>query len=151
MRFIHKTNQYLIERFPTVWNTKIVWMILISLIVHIVFFFIGYQSHQHPTSLQQNYIIDDYFRTGIIFVHIIVSLLLLTAWLVSLFKNNAFKGFYPMSRWQLFGHFLSYLVIIFCSVSFYFSYMFGFQAFIKSEYPDNLMKKNIEIVNQGAV
>ena len=117
MNFINKINNYLIQRYPTIWNTRIVWMLAISLLVHIVFYFIGFISHSSPLSLQNSRVIDDYFSSGVIMVHIIVSMLMLVGWLVYMFKNNGFKNFYPTSNLKLFGQFVCYLVIVFASIS----------------------------------
>lgn len=149
MSFIKNVNKYLIERYPTIWNTKIVWMLSISLLVHILFFIIGYVSHSNPLSLQNSRVFEDYYSSGMIMVHIIISLLMLVGWLVLLFKNNAFKNFYPTSNLKLFGQFVSYIVIIFASITFYFSYMLGFQLYIKNAYPDDQLIKDVAIINKA--
>lgn len=149
MNFINNINRYLIERYPTIWNTKIVWMLAISLLVHILFFVMGYVSHSSPVSMQNSRVFDDYYSSGMIMVHIIISLLMLVGWLVYMFKNNAFKNFYPTSNLNLFGQFLCYLVIIFASITFYFSYMLGFQTYIKNAYPDEELIKNVAIINKA--
>ena len=149
MNFINKVNKYLIERYPTIWNTKIVWMLSISLLIHLLFFVIGYQSHSNPVSMQKSFVLDDYYSSGMILVQIIISKLLLVGWLVYMFKNNAFKNFYPTSNLKLFGQFISYAVIIFVSITFYFSYMLGFQMHIKSAYPDEQLQKNVAIINKA--
>src|SRR5690606_38077216 len=143
MNFISKINKYLIERFPTIWNTKIVWILLICLPIHGLFFLIGYFSHTNPQTLHFGYTARDYFNSGMVLVHIIISLLLITGWLVAMFKNNAFKNFYPLSRTQLFGTFLFYFILIFCSVSFSFSSQSWLKLFITKEYPDDLMIKHV--------
>lgn len=130
MRFIHKTNQYLIERFPTVWNTKIVWMILISIPIHFLFFLMGLNT-ELPTDFYAFEI--KYYTSGWSFFGSIISTLMLIGWVVAMFKNNAFKNFYPMSNTQLFGQFLSYFVIIFCSISFYLSCAYGFYTGSQNE------------------
>ena len=38
--YFTKIDQYLLENYPTIWNTKIVWMLLVNVIIHILFFFI---------------------------------------------------------------------------------------------------------------
>ena len=149
MNFISKVNKYLIERYPTIWNTRIVWMLAITFLIHILFYFIGYVSHTSPLSLQSSNVISDYFSSGLIMVHIIISLLLLVGWLVYMFKNNGFKNFYPTTNLQLFGQFLCYLVIVFASISFYFPYMFGFRTYINVTYPNNELVKNVNIVNKA--
>lgn len=149
MQKINKFNQYLLEKYPTIWNTRLVWMLLAGLIVHILFFIIGYISHIDPRSLQVSNVTDDYFRNGIILVHLIISILMIVGWLIMMFKNNAFKNFYPSSRGKLFSQFFQYFVIIFVCTTFYFSYMIGFKMFINNKYPDDEMKANIEIINRG--
>ncbi|WCM42722.1 hypothetical protein MG290_03315 [Flavobacterium sp. CBA20B-1] len=149
MNFINKINKYLIDRYPTIWNTRIVWMLALSMLLHILFFFIGYVSHNNPVSLQNSGVIDDFFSSGFILVNIIISVLLLVGWLVYMFKNNGFKNFYPTSNWKLFGQFVSYLVIIFASITFYFSYMFGFRTYINQAYPNNEFVKDVAIINKA--
>lgn len=150
MQKLNKFNQYLLERYPTVWNTKIVWMVLTALVFHIVFFIIGYVSHIDPVSLQKYSVKDDYFKNGVIFVHLIISILLIVGWLLMMLKNNAFKNFYPTSKGKLFGQFVQYFIIIFSCTTFYFSYMTGFRMFINNKYPDQEMAKNIDIINRTA-
>lgn len=150
MQKINKINQYLLEKYPTFWNTKIVWMLLAALFFHIIFFIIGYLSHIDPVSLQKYSVKDDYFRNGVIFIHLIISILLVVGWLLMMFKNNGFKNFYPSSKGKLFGQFVQYFIIIFSCTTFYFSYMTGFRMFINNKYPDSEMAKNIDIVNRTA-
>lgn len=149
MNFINKINNYLIQRYPTIWNTRIVWMLAINLLVHILFYFIGFVSHSNPVSLQNSRVIDDYYNSGLIMVHIIISMLLLVGWLVYMFKNNGFKNFYPTSNLKLFGQFVCYLVIVFASISFYFSYMFGLRSYINVAYPNDELAKNVDIINKA--
>ena len=66
-----------------------------------------------------------------------------------MFKNNAFKSFYPSSGKKLFFEFFQYFIIIFISSTFYFSYMTGFRLFINYKYDDEKMEKNIGIINRA--
>ncbi|WP_312077657.1 hypothetical protein [Chryseobacterium sp.] len=150
MQKINKFNQYLLEKYPTVWNTKLVWMLLAAFVFHVIFFVIGYLSHMNPVTLQTTYVKDDYFRHGLILVHIIISVLMIVVWLIMMFKNNAFKNFYPQSQGKLFSQFVQYFVIIFASTTFYFSYMTGFKMFINYKYPDSEMVKNVETINRAS-
>lgn len=148
MKKISQFNQYLLERFPSIWNTKILWVLLLTCIVHILFFIIGYFAHSSPRSLQNYLAVDDYFSSGVIIVHIIFSVIILVMWLTMMFKNNAFKNFYPLSRGQLFGQFIQYFIIIFASTSFYFSYKAGDVIGTTQRYPDKEMTKNIDVINR---
>ncbi len=148
MQKINKINQYLLERYPNIWNTRIVWMLLLGLIIHLIFFFIGFVSHSSPGTLQHTMAVDDYFTSGLIFVHVIISVLMIVGWLVFMLKNNAFKNFYPSSGKKLFFEFIQYFIIIFVSTTFYFSYMSGFKVFINYKYDDEKMEKNIGLINR---
>ena len=92
--------------------------------------------------------VDDYFTSGLIFVHVIISVLMVVGWLVFMLKNNAFKSFYPTSGRKLFFEFVQYFIIIFVSTTFYFSYMSGFKIFINYKYNDEKMEKNISLINR---
>ena len=144
-----KLNQYLLENHPTIWNTKLVWMLLITLVLHIIFFFIGYVSHLDPTTLQTNSVREDFFSHGYIFIQVTISIILIVGWLILMFKNNAFKNFYPNSKWKLFSQFLQYFVIVFASITFYYSFMMGFRTYIVTQYSDKEMKSNIDIINRS--
>ncbi|WP_313216577.1 hypothetical protein [Soonwooa sp.] len=147
MNKISRINQYLLERYPTVWNTKIVWMLALALLFHLIFFGIGFFAHSDPQTLQKSRAVNDYFSNGTIFIHLIVSVLLLVGWLINMFKNNAFKNFYPVSSTKLFFQFVQYFVIILSCTSFYMSYMFADKLNINRLYPDTEMSKNIELIN----
>ena len=149
MQKINKINQYLLERYPTIWNTRIVWMLLLGIAIHLIFFFIGFISHSSPSTLQSSGAISDYLSSGLVFVHVIISVLMIVGWLVFMFKNNAFKSFYPSSGKKLFFEFFQYFIIIFISTTFYFSYMTGFRLFINYKYDDEKMEKNIGIINRA--
>ena len=149
MQKINKINQYLLERYPTIWNTRIVWMLLLGIAIHLIFFFIGFISHASPSTLQSSRAISDYLSSGLVFVHVIISVLMIVGWLVFMFKNNAFKSFYPNSGKKLFFEFFQYFIIIFISTTFYFSYMVGFRLFINYKYDDEKMSKNIGIINRA--
>ncbi|MFN3021057.1 hypothetical protein ACK1KB_08735 [Chryseobacterium sp. TY3] len=147
MNKISRINQYLLERYPTIWNTKIVWMLALALLFHLIFFGIGFFAHSDPQTLQKSRAVNDYFSNGTIFIHLIVSVLLLVGWLINMFKNNAFKNFYPVSSTKLFFQFVQYFVIILSCTSFYMSYMFADKLNINRLYPDTEMSKNIELIN----
>ncbi len=149
--FIYKTNQYLIERYPTVWNTKLVWMLGSSLCLHLLFFIFGLMTLTDPETLQKRGVDDIFFENGMVFLSIIISVLLLVVWLIYLFKNNAFKSFYPITRAKLFLQFIYYVIIIFCCSTFYLSYNYGMKAYIASTYSNTQIAKEINIVNNAAV
>lgn len=150
-KFIYKTNQFLLERFPTIWNTKIVWMLCIALIIHILFYLFGFYALSNIELLKERRASDIFFENGTVFFSIIISIIMLVVWLSLLFKNNAFKNLYPTKRLQLFSQFFQYFIIILVSSTFYFSYMFGLQNYINYKYDDSQFEKDVEIANNASV
>lgn len=132
----HRINQYLLERYPNIWNTRLVWMLLIALGIHILFFTGGYLTFISPASLhRQLYDFDVLNGNGAMLFAVAVTIILLVLWLVYLFKNNAFRNFYPTSRGKIFLSFFYYLLIIFACSTFHMSYMIGYKTFINQKYP----------------
>ena len=149
-KFIHKSNTYLLENYPTLWNTKVAWMLGIAAIIHIIFYFFGLGSLTNPESLHERNAIDNFFENGMVFFSFIVSILLLVAWLIFMFKNNAFKNFYPTNKIDIFKQFALYFIIILSSISFYYSYLAGAKTYIKSTYKDTEMAQDISLANKTA-
>ncbi|GAA3654081.1 hypothetical protein [Flavivirga jejuensis] len=150
-KFIYKTNQYLLENYPIIWNTKLVWVLLSALILHILFFIFGFLAISNPEILHEYGAGDIFFDNGTVFISIILSILLLVTWLIFLFKNNAFKSFYPTSRQKLFKQFLIYLIITFFSTTFFISYNLGVKSYITSKYDDERIEKEITTSNTAAL
>lgn len=150
-KIIYKTNQYLLERYPTIWNTRLVWMLLSALLLHILFFVAGFLTLTNPELLHEYNIKDIFFKNGAVYFNIMLSILLLVGWLIYMFKNNGFKDFYPTSNTKLFGQFISYILIIYSCSTFFLSYNFGMKSYIASTYPDAETNKEIEIANDVAM
>ena len=150
-KLIHNINQYLLERYPTVWNTKIVWMLSAALGLHLIFFFIGLLSLTNVESLHERNAIYNFFENGAFPFGIIIAILLLVVWLINLFKNNGFKNFYPTSRWDIFKQFVFYFIILFSVSTFYYSYMLGVKSYTTLKYPSENIEKNISISNKAAI
>ncbi|WP_052184210.1 hypothetical protein [Psychroserpens sp. Hel_I_66] len=150
-KFIYKTNQYLLERYPTIWNTKLVWMLSIALVLHLIFFVFGLFTLVNPKMLQDSNVEYIFFENGSIFLSIVISILLVVAWLINMFKNNGVKNFYPSSRLKLFGQFFQYLIIIFSCTTFYLSYQYGMKTYISATYSNEQITNEIKIANDAAL
>lgn len=149
--FIKNTNQYLLERYPTVWNTKLVWMLVTGLIVHVIFYMFGFLSLLNVKLLHESNVITNFFENGMLFFSIIMTIIIIVIWLTQLLKNNSFKNFYPTSRLKLYGQFIQYFIIILVCSSFYFSYMFGLKHYINFKYDDAKFKTEVKRSNQATV
>ncbi len=150
-KFIHKINTFLIEKYPILWNTKIVWFVGVSLLLHLLFFAAGFITITDVTLLHKKNAINLFLTNGTIFFAIIVSILQIIIWLIFLFKNNAFKEFYPTKKVSLFLQFIIYFFCFFISTSYYFSYSWGLKTSVLKEYPKEVFLKDVETANKAAL
>lgn len=149
--FIHKTNQYLIERYPNIWNTKFVWMLFIGISFHLLFFIIGYASIPSVLTLHQRDISYSFFANGTIYFSIIISMLSIVIWMIYLFKNNAFKNYYPTHNLDILKNALMYFIIFFIHISYYFSHTAGLKTRIEFSYSDTELIEDVATANKAAV
>lgn len=150
-KLIYKTNQYLLERYPTIWNTRLVWMLLSALLLHILFFGVGFLTLSNPEILHERLIKNLFFKNGAVYFTSMISILLIVGWLIYMFKNNAFKNFYPVSNSKLFGQIICYILIFYSCSTFFLSYNYGMKSYISMTYPDTTVEKEIELANDIAM
>jgi hypothetical protein len=149
--YISKINLKLLESFPNVWNTKLVWMLCIAFSIHVLFFILGFMSLIDPTTMHERSVDSLFFRNGGMLFSLIISILMLVLWLIHLFKNNAFKAFYPTRKSDLFIQFVSFFIIIFFSTTYFYSYSFGVKSFISVTYKDSAVAKDVKTTNNTAL
>ena len=147
LSFIKKVNQYTLQRYPTIWNLRLVWVLSITTLFHIIFFLIGFCLYRNPAKFCATKIYKDFFESGLIYVSIISSILILVIWLAYLVKNNAFKSYYPTSWFSLFLQFFAYFGVMLYALAFFYSYYLGLLCFVKTEYPNDLVNKEIKLIN----
>lgn len=140
-----KIDQFLLERYPSIWNTKIVWMLIICLPLHLFFFMLGWTSLNEEKLKDYYYTWESDYVGIILLLNFIISILLIVGWLVMLFKHNSFKNFYPSSSVKLFGQFVQYFLILFCSISFVISYVLGVKSNVNINYSDDYIQEISEI------
>lgn len=129
---INRINQYLILKYPLIWNTRLVWALLTLSIVHLLYFAIGYLTVNDFGELQNYEYRYLYDSPSMVLFSILASLCFFIIWLLYYFRHNALKSFYPISNWYLVKEFIIVLCISFFAVTFMFSYQLGFNAKVKS-------------------
>ncbi len=149
-KFIYRTNQYLLEKHPLIWNTKTLWMLSTSFVLHIFFYIFGFISLTNPETLHYRRADNIFFENGAVFFSVMISILMLVIWLIYLFKNNAFKSFYPTNHFDLFKQFALYFTIIFCCTTFYYSFQSGLKTYIVNTYDNETIKDEIALANKTA-
>ena len=130
-------KKYLLERYPAIWNTHVVLLLPLILLSHLVFFGLGFIMLTDSTLGISYYPWGNLFNGLPMLLNFIIIVLLLVGWLIYLFRNNAFKRFYPVSCWQLFGRFVVYFAVIGGIISSSFSFMAGEKAKVYWRYTDS--------------
>ena len=120
----------LLLKYPLLWNTKFVPMVAIGLLLHVIFFGLGYLDGTIDFSNRNNIDIEvTCILFGVLLVVIIVIL-----WLVNYFKNNSLKSFYSKSKYSLFYEWLQIFVVSSLLITFYIPFSVGKQLHQKSYY-----------------
>ena len=130
-------KKYLLERYPAIWNIQIVWLFPLILLAHLFFFGLGFVMLSDEAMSNYYYYLGDNFKGLPMLLNFIIIGLLLVGWLIYLFRNNAFKRFYPVSCWQLFGRFVVYFAVIGGIISSSFSFMAGEKAKVYWRYTNS--------------
>ena len=119
-----KIQQYLLIRKPLLWNTRMIPAVIIALVLHIVFFAIGYADGNITFQSDDLYGYDS--SSGIVvFFAILVGLLFFVVWLLFYLRNNAFKAFYPQQKFTLYSEFLIIFLIVLLNVTYSLTYLAG--------------------------
>lgn len=125
-------------------------MLGISAVIHIIFYLFGLGCFTNVEALHNRNAIAIFYRNGMVLFSIMVSIVLLVAWLIFMFKNNAFKNFYPTKAIDVFKQFALYFIIIGASITFYYSYMAGVKTYISNKYEDVQIVQDIALANKTA-
>ncbi|MBX9450210.1 MAG: hypothetical protein KL787_11040 [Taibaiella sp.] len=149
---IKRTNKYLIERYPNIWNARLIWMLPGGLLIHLLFFITGYFILSYPGQLK-SYLSDETImgNYGVGLFSAVVSIVMIVIWIIYLIKNNAFKNFYPYTGWKLFLNFWYYLIVFFLLSSFYISFAAGYKTYIARHYPEDKIEDQIEKSNLASI
>ncbi|WP_291136693.1 hypothetical protein [Flavobacterium sp. UBA7663] len=120
----------LLLKHPLLWNTKFVPMVVIGLLLHLIFFGLGYLDGTIDFSNRNNLDIE---VTCILF-GVLLVIIIIILWLVNYFKNNSLKSFYSKSKYSLFYEWLQIFVVGTLLITFYLPFSVGKQLHQKSYY-----------------
>jgi hypothetical protein len=152
MSFINKINKYLLEQYPLIWNTRLLWMILVNIAVHLLFFVIGFCTVSGLEDLKEYSRLNKYFfETSNVYYNILISIFILLIWIIFYLRNNAFKNLYSIKKGMLFQQFFIVLLIIFISTTQFYSFKKGLTLKIKSLYSWQEVDKDIKTFNRTSL
>ncbi|CAL2082601.1 hypothetical protein [Tenacibaculum sp. 190524A02b] len=152
MNLVKKINKYLLEHYPLIWNTRLLWMVLVGTGLHLLFFMVGYFTVNTQQDISQYYSLESFYKdTSVVFVSILFSIIILLIWIVYYLKNNAFKSFYQLKKGTLFIQFSIMVFIFFMNITQYYSFRKGLTVRIKQDYDWKLVDKDIKAFNTTAL
>lgn len=147
---IKKVQNYLLHNHPLVWNTKIVPIACIIIPMHLLFFVIGYYNGALDfTETEDNY--SSRSHELVLFFSALFSILACIIWLVYYLKNNAFKAFYPKTKYSLFKEWGLIFIISFMLCGFCISYYAGVDTKIRSYYSEKEAMKRCKTLSDASI
>lgn len=152
MDFIKKINKYLLEHYPTIWNTRLIWMVLTGILTHVLFFVIGYLTVNNQMDIQSEYSLSEfYYGTSVVWFNVLLSLIIVLIWIVFYLQNNAFKNLYTLKKGTLFLQFVIIIAIIFMNITQFYSFKIGLKLKIRNLYTWEEIDEDIKEFNKTAV
>lgn len=146
-----KTQKYLLLNYPLFWNTKIVPLSLILIIINIIFFALGYQNGAIDFTETNNSYKYDSIEPILVFIGVLISILILIIWLVLYFKNNSFKSFYPKNNFSLFKEWLIIFSVGFMIGMFAISYLYAKELRVRHYFTQEEAKKRCETLSLASI
>ncbi|MES2882675.1 MAG: hypothetical protein V4676_11040, partial [Bacteroidota bacterium] len=145
-----KINNYLLTHHPLLWNTRIVWVLLCNVVLHLLFFLAGLASISAKT-ISSFYGVWSVGGGSLITFSVLCSLLVIIVWLVFYLRNNAFKHFYRIGKWYLAKEFLLILIVVLSSISYFHSFNYGIKTEVRSITGEAEFVNEINAVNRAMV
>ncbi len=149
MGFFHKINQWALTRYPQIWNLRLIPVLAIILLCHLFHFVVGYFSYNKQDFGNNTRVIDEMFFSSSFFsFSFLLSGVIFVFWLNRMFRNNAFKSYYPLSHRQLAGQFLAVFLIAALNISYYSSYTWGYLQNAKHHNVSTNIEEDVKLYNQ---
>lgn len=138
----------LLLKYPLLWNTKFVPMLIIGIIYHILYFILGYAEGSIDFT-GKTY--DTNNEVAINFFGFLLSLIIIILWIVYYLRNNSFKALYKKSKNALFYEWLQIFIISFFFISFALPFYLGKQLRERSYYSYEETQKRCETISLADV
>lgn len=145
-----RLNNYLLTHHPLLWNTRVVWVLAVNLLLHLLFFLSGYASVSTRT-LQDHYGLYSVGGGNLYTFGVLCSLLVVIVWCVYYLRNNAFKSWYRIGPWYLAKEFGIVFVILLTSITYTLSFKSGASLRIRGITPYGQTVREMNDVNKALV
>jgi len=144
-------NHKFVYRYPLLWNTKIIPFLLISLLIHAVFFVLGYQNAIVASVQIHSYTNQESNAVTLNLFAILISVIAFIIWCVLYFKNNAIKAFYPKTGFALFKEWALIVVFGLLNFSYVLSAILGANVQIRNSMPEKLALERCQTISKASM
>lgn len=115
-------KEYILTKFPLLWNTRFVRFAAIAIGLNILFFALGFFSFVKTDLFESS----DFTKVWVVAPSILISFLFLIIWVMHYTRHNAFKDFLPIKRFYLQKEFLLVLVVLCLNTFYLISFQLGY-------------------------
>lgn len=148
MNLYHRINQFILERYPILWNTQFVWATLIGVLLHLIFFTTGFIALD--LELLKSYSLSGQFFSATSFsIYIILCLIVFIFVAFRYFSHNPFKHFYPIGKGYFWKVFLILCFETFLYLTTFMSYENGMKVKANQLVSDKEITEDIRKVNKA--
>lgn len=130
------------------WNTRIVWVLAMAMLLHLCFFLSGL-GEVTPANIHHYYIARGFVSGSVVTFSVFTSLIFVIVWLFFYLRNNAFKNFYILNKWYNLKQFFIILTGFVFIIPFFESYYYGVFSGVKRTTDKATLSKEINITNQA--
>lgn len=146
MNLLKKLDIFLLEKFPLLWHTKLLYALFFSLIISILFYLWGY-SFTNEFYINR-FSESSYFeRSNALLCFLIVNAIFIIIWALSFYRKSAVKNLYPLQRFYFTRLFCSFLFIFWSLTWSFTTFNWGVEAKIRKLAPLTELKEHIQTIN----
>lgn len=148
MKVYHQINRYLLENFPTLWNTRFVWMVLSGIVLHVLYFTFGYLNLDIE-GMQFYTIRSSFFNQSLFGLYLIACLVALIYFGFKYYTHNPFRNFYPIDHFYFWKIFIQLCIIVFVFTTVNVSYESGMKTKLAKIFPKEVREKVRNDINMA--
>jgi hypothetical protein len=147
---MERINRYLLTHYPLLWNTRMVWVLLANVVIHLLFFLSGLGAVDR-TTIQHYYSPDSVSDESLHTIAALFSLVFIIVWCVFYLRNNAFKSFYRIGKWYPAKEFAILFLIFLSTICYAQSFRWGVRVGARNITNTQQLQNEISQVNQAMV
>ncbi len=146
MNLLKKLDLFLLEKFPLLWHTKLLYACFFSVVTSLLFYLWGFvfTNESNIIRLSGNLYFE---KSNAMLCLFILDAIFIIIWALSFYRKSAVKNLYPLQRFYFTRLFCSFLIIFWSLTWPSTTFNWGVQAKIRKLAPLEELKANIQTIN----